>query len=39
MIKLRNIYSGPWYKKTAVWLATIIVCILLFFVAVDCNFC
>ena len=32
-------YSGPWYKRTAVWLATILVFIILFFVAVDCNFC
>lgn len=39
MKKLRNIYSGPWYKKTALWLATFFVFVILFFVAVDCNFC
>ena len=36
---IRRIYSGPWYKKIAVWLATVIIFILLFFIAVDCNFC
>ena len=36
---LSRTYSGPWYKRTAVWLATILVFIILFFVAVDCNFC
>ena len=36
---VRRLYSGPWYKKTAVWLATSMVFILLFFGAVDCNFC
>ena len=36
---LNRTYSGPWYKRTAVWLATILVFIILFFVAVDCNFC
>ena len=36
---LRRIYSGPWYKRTAVWLTTCIVAVLLFFLAVDCNFC
>ena len=39
MKKLRNIYSGPWYKKTTLWLATFFVFVILFFVAVDCNFC
>ena len=38
--KLRNLFfSGPWYKRTAVWLAAFFVLILLFFAAVDCNFC
>ncbi len=32
-------FSGPWYRKTAVWLATIVAVIILFFVAVDFNFC
>ena len=36
---LRKIYSGPWYKKVVVWLLTIFILIILFFVAVDCNFC
>lgn len=36
---LSRIYSGPWYKKTAVWLATALLFLVLFFVAVDCNFC
>ena len=36
---LRRIYSGPWYKKTAVWLVTFLLLIILFFAAVDCNFC
>ena len=36
---IRSIYSGSWYKKTAVWLLTILVFIILFFVAVDCDFC
>ena len=36
---LRKIYSGPWYKKVVVWSLTIFILIILFFVAVDCNFC
>ena len=32
-------FSGSWYRKTAVWLATIVAIIILFFVAVDFNFC
>jgi len=36
---LRKTYSGPWYKKVAVWLATFFIILVLFFVAVDCNFC
>lgn len=35
----RRIFSGPWYKRVAVWLVTFIVVIILFFAAVDCNFC
>ena len=35
----RKLYSGPWYKKVAVWFATFILIVILFFVAVDCNFC
>lgn len=36
---LRKIYSGPWYKKLAVWFATFVLAVILFFMAVDCNFC
>ena len=32
------IYSGPWYKKILVWLLTIILLVVLLFVAVDINF-
>ena len=35
---LRRLYSGPWQKRLIVWLLTIIVAILLLFVAVDVNF-
>ncbi len=35
----RKLYSGPWYKKVAVWFATFILIVILFLVAVDCNFC
>jgi penicillin-binding protein 1A len=35
----RRIYSGPWYKKTAAWIATFFVIVIMFFVCVDCNFC
>lgn len=34
----RKIYSGPWYRKIVVWTATFIVSIVLFLLAVDCNF-
>lgn len=38
--KLKKLFfSGSWYKKTAVWLATFFLIIILFFAAVDCNFC
>ncbi len=36
---LPKIYSGPWYKRTAVWLATFLAFVVLLFLAVDCNFC
>lgn len=36
---LRRIYAGPWYKKVAVWTATFVLFVVLFFAAVDCNFC
>lgn len=36
---IRKIYSGSWYKKIAVWFATIVLLVILFFTAVDCNFC
>ena len=35
----RRIYSGPWYKKTAAWIAIFFVIVIMFFVCVDCNFC
>ena len=35
---LHTIYSGPWYKRIAVWILTIILAILLLFAAVDVNF-
>ena len=39
-INLKKLFfSGSWYKKTAVWLAAIAAIIILFFVAVDFNFC
>jgi penicillin-binding protein 1A len=38
--KLRKIFfSGPWYRKTAAWFGAFVVLIILFFAAVDCNFC
>ncbi len=36
---LRGIYSGPWYKRIAVWLMTFVLAVVLFFLAVDSNFC
>lgn len=36
---LHKTYSGPWYKKIAAWLLTFLFIVILFFVAVDCNFC
>ena len=35
--KLKRIYSGPWYKKTAAWICTFFLSILFFFIAVDLN--
>ena len=35
---LHTIYSGPWYKRIAVWILTIILAVLLLFAAVDVNF-
>lgn len=34
---LKRIYTGPWYKKIAVWICTIILFILLFFISIDYN--
>ena len=34
---LRRIYTGPWYKKTAAWICTFFLFLVLFFVAVDIN--
>ena len=38
-MKISRIYSGPWYKRTVAWLVTFLVVVILFFVAVDWNFC
>lgn len=35
---VRALYSGPWYKKTAVWLLTFVLSFILFLGAVDMNF-
>lgn len=35
---LHRIYDGPWYKKIAVWVATLIVSLFLLLGAVDVNF-
>ena len=35
---LHTIYSGPWYKKILVWLLTLLLLLVLFFIAVDINF-
>lgn len=35
---LRQIYSGPWYKRVIVWFCTIIIAIILLLIAVDVNF-
>ena len=43
LVSFRNIfrkaYSGSWYKKIIAWLVTIVIVVILFFLAVDCNFC
>lgn len=36
---LHRTYGGPWYKRVAVWSATCLLSLILFLVAVDCNFC
>lgn len=35
--ELKKIYTGPWYKKIVVWICTLFLSILSFFVAVDNN--
>ena len=35
---LRRTYSGPWYKRVAVWLLTAVIAFLLLLGAVDVNF-
>ena len=35
--QLKRIYSGPWYKKIAVWICTLSLLITAFFIAIDCN--
>ena len=35
---LRNIFLGPWYQRLIVWPLTLILVIILLFVAVDINF-
>ena len=35
---LKRIYSGPWWKRTLVWIATAVLFIILFLGAVDINF-
>ena len=34
---LNKIYTGPWYKRVTVWICTILLSVILFFGAVDCN--
>lgn len=34
----KDLYSGPWWKRTVVWMATLILLFLLFLGAVDMNF-
>ena len=36
--KRHELYSGPWYKKIAVWTATAIAAFIMFLLAVDNNF-
>ena len=35
---IRQIYSGPWYKRIIVWFCTLVIAFLLLLVAVDVNF-
>ena len=35
---LKRIYSGPWWKRTLVWIATAVLFLILFLGAVDINF-
>ncbi|MCM1108689.1 MAG: transglycosylase domain-containing protein [Clostridium sp.] len=35
---LHRIYGGPWYKRLPAWIVTLFLCLILFLVAVDCNF-
>ena len=35
--KLKRIYTGPWYKKIAVWICTFVLFVLVIFIAIDCN--
>ena len=34
---LKRIYSGPWYKKIAVWICTFFLSIIILFISIDCN--
>lgn len=36
--KIRRLYAGPWYRRLAVWLATVILAVILLLGAVDINF-
>ena len=33
-----NLYRGPWYKKTVVWIITCVLSVILLLIAVDLNF-
>lgn len=33
-----NLYQGPWYKKTVVWIITCVLSVILLLIAVDLNF-
>ena len=35
---LTNLYRGPWYKKTVVWIITCVLSVILLLIAVDLNF-
>ena len=35
---IKKCYGGPWYRRIFVWMATVILCFLLFLGAVDINF-